>query len=427
MKCLFYGGRVVDPSQDLNEPVDILTDSGVVAWIGRGDPCSMDGVRSVDLTGKIVIPGLIDPHVHFREPGQEHKETIETGCHAAAAGGFTSVVAMANTSPTVESVETLRLVLFKGRKTPIRFRSVASVTKGLQGLELTPMEELAQAGAAGFSDDGLSVVNPALMLEALERAASLGLPVSVHCEDPSLWGDRSVNRGDVSRSLGLRGVPAVAEELMIQRDIYLAETAGVPVHIQHVSSARGVALIAQAKERGVLVSAEATPHHLTLTDESVLSFGTQAKMSPPLRTSEDVECLRKALRDGVIDIVATDHAPHSADEKARGLGDAPNGVVGLETAVPVILTDLVHSGVLSLSDMVRAMSCAPARIFGIEGGTLRPGAPADLTVIDLDRRWTLDAGLFKSKGRNTPFHGKPVQGAVAMTVVGGRVVYRSDG
>jgi dihydroorotase len=420
MMSLFSGARVIDPCQGLDDISDILVKDGKVAAIGR-DLASALGrdVEKVDLRGYAVVPGLIDPHVHFRDPGQEHKETVISGCASAAAGGYTSVIAMANTSPAVDSVETLNYVLEKGKGAPVRFCSVGSVTLGLKGEVLSPMDSLAEAGAVAFSDDGFSIVDSEVMYRAFEKAAELGLPISVHCEDPRLWGDRTMNRGALSDALKVKGVPKVAEEAMIQRDILLASKTKAKVHIQHVSTALGVEMIRRAKEDGIEVTSEATPHHLILTEEVLSVHGSQAKMSPPLREARDVEALREGLRLGIIDVIATDHAPHSEEEKGRGLLESPNGIVGLETAVPMILTELVGKGHLSINRMVEAMSCASAEIFGLPGGSLRPGCVADMTVLDLEARWTIDADRFESKGRNTPFDGAPVVGAVIGTVLGG--------
>lgn len=425
LRKFLYGARLIDPSQNLDEQLDMLIEDGRVGWIGRGKPFHQGDIEEMDLTGKAIFPGLIDVHVHFREPGQEHKETIETGGLAAVSGGFTQVVAMANTSPSVDSVETLSLVMEKGRASRVRFNSVGAVTVGLKGRDIAPMEDLAKAGAVGFSDDGLTVADPSIMLEAFERAANLGLPVSVHCEDPLLWGDRTINSGAVSDKLGLKGVGVVAEEAIIQRDILLASKVGARVHVQHVSSALGVEMIRRAKAGGVSVSAEATPHHLLLTDRDVLSQGTNAKMSPPLRTERDVLALQEGLADGTIDVIATDHAPHSDEEKAKSIMEAPNGIVGLETSLSLMLSELVGKGKIGLPRIVQAMSCAPASLFGLSGGSLRPGSMADITVVDLNDRWVVDPSRFYSKGKNTPFGGMSLTGKAVMTMISGEIAFIS--
>lgn len=414
---------MVDPSQNLDGYLDILIEDGRVGWIGQGKPFFQGDFEDVDLTGKAVFPGLIDVHVHFREPGQEYKETIETGGLAAASGGFTQVIAMANTSPSVDSVETLSFVMEKGRSSRVRFNSVGAVTVGLKGKELAPMEAMAEAGAVAFSDDGLTVSDPNVMMKAFERSAALGLPISVHCEDPLLWGDRTINKGAISKKLGLKGVDAAAEEAIIQRDILLASKVGAKVHVQHVSSALGVEMIRRAKADGVQVSAEATPHHLLLTDRDVLSQGTNGKMSPPLRTERDVLALQEALADGTIDVIATDHAPHSEEEKAKSMVDAPNGIVGLETSLSLMISELIGKGKIDLSRMVQAMSCSPASLFGLPGGSLRPGSVADITVVDLENSWIVDPSRFLSKGKNTPFGGMSLTGKVVMTIVSGEVIF----
>ncbi len=425
MKRFFNGARVVDPSQNLDEHMNILIEDGKVSWIGKGKPFFHGDIEELDLDGLVVFPGLIDVHVHFREPGQEHKETIYTGGQAAVSGGFSQVIAMANTSPVVDSVDTLFFVLEKGKKSPVRFHSVGAVTLGLKGKDIAPMEALAEAGAVAFSDDGLTVADPSVMMKAFERAGAIGLPVSVHCEDPLLWGDRTINRGDISGRLGLKGVDSTAEEAIIQRDILLAAKTGAAVHVQHVSTALGAEMIRRAKSDGIKVSAEVTPHHLLLTDEDVLAQGTNGKMSPPLRTLEDVLALQKALADGTIDVIATDHAPHSEEEKSKSIIEAPNGIVGLETCLALILSELVGKGKLSISRMVQAMSCTPAGIFGLKGGSLRPGSVGDMTVVDLNKNWTVDRASFVSKARNTPFAGMSLTGRTAMTFISGERVFIS--
>ncbi len=421
MRRFFPGARVVDPGQGLDGYFNVITENDAISWIGVGRPFFESGMEEIDLAGLLLVPGLIDVHVHFREPGQEYKETIETGGASAVAGGFSQVIAMANTRPVVDSVDVLRYVCDRGKSSPVRFSSVGAVTEGLLGKKLAPMEELFEAGAVAFSDDGFSVADPEVMIRGFEIAADLGVPISVHCEDPAMWGDRSVNRGSISSRLGVLGVPAVAEESMIQRDILFARKTGARVHVQHVSTALGIEMIRKAKKDGVSVTAEATPHHLTLTDEAVMEKGTNAKMSPPLRSEADREALISALSDGTIDVIATDHAPHGEEEKRRSLVDAPNGVVGLETALPIILTEMVLTGRTTLSRVIQAMSQRPAEIFGLPGGSLKPGSVADMTGIDMGKNWIIDSGSFRSKGRNTPFHGKNVTGKAVLTVVNGEI------
>lgn len=421
MRRFFFGARVLDPSQELDGYFNVITENDRIECICAGRPFFESDMEELDLSGLVLVPGLIDVHVHFREPGQEHKETIVTGGLSAAAGGFTQVVAMANTKPAVDSVDVLEYVLAMGALSAVRFKSVGAVTEGLRGKKLAPMRDLSNAGAVAFSDDGFSVSDPKIMTAAFRTAADLGVPVSVHCEDPELWGDRTVNKGPVSRRLGVLGVPDVSEESMIQRDILLARKTGARIHIQHVSTALGAEMIRRAKADGISVTAEATPHHLALTDEAVTEKGTKAKMSPPLRSESDRKALISALSDGTIDVIATDHAPHTEEEKNRSIADAPNGVIGLETALPVVLTEMVQTGKIPLFRVIQAMSQRPSEIFGLPGGSLRPGSVADMTIIDMKKNWVIDSASFFSKGRNTPFDGKKVTGKAVMTVVNGRI------
>lgn len=422
---LFKNARLMDPELRLDAPGDLLVVDGRVAALGQGLNAP-EGTRVVECRGAVLAPGLVDPHVHFRDPGQTHKETLETGCRAAAAGGFTSVITMANTRPAIDSPEAVRDCLERSRDLPCRVHPAAAVTKGLSGRELTDFQALAEAGAVAFTDDGMTVGDGALFFEAMTRAAALGMPVSVHCEAPGFEGDRSMNRGDISTQLGLEGTPALAEELMIQRDLLFAEKSGAHVHVQHVSTERGVEMIAEAKARGVHVTAEATPHHMALDETAVLKYGPNAKMSPPLRTPEDVEAICTALMEGVLDVVATDHAPHSPEEKAKGMKDAPNGIIGLETALAVCLEELCHKRDFPLMALLDRMSAAPRRAFHLPPVNLRHGSAADLVLFDPDREWVVDATKFQSKSRNCPFDGWRLRGAVLMTVLGGREVYEHD-
>lgn len=422
---LFKNARLMDPELRLDAPGDLLVVDGRVAALGQGLNAP-EGARVVECRGAVLAPGLVDPHVHFRDPGQTHKETLETGCRAAAAGGFTSVITMANTRPAIDSPEAVRDCLERSRDLPCRVHPAAAVTKGLSGRELTDFQALAEAGAVAFTDDGMTVGDGALFFEAMTRAAALGMPVSVHCEAPGFEGDRSMNRGDISTQLGLEGTPALAEELMIQRDLLFAEKSGAHVHVQHVSTERGVEMIAEAKARGVHVTAEATPHHMALDETAVLKYGPNAKMSPPLRTPEDVEAICTALMEGVLDVVATDHAPHSPEEKAKGMKDAPNGIIGLETALAVCLEELCHKRDFPLMALLDRMSAAPRRAFHLPPVNLRHGSAADLVLFDPDREWVVDATKFQSKSRNCPFDGWRLRGAVLMTVLGGREVYERD-
>lgn len=424
MKTLFCNCRLVDPSQGLDGPGALLAEDGVILWSGSQIPEGTEAHRTIDCGGCVLAPGLIDLHVHFREPGQTHKETLATGCQAAAAGGYTAVVTMANTTPPIDSSEMVRWTLQNAQPLDCRIFPAAAVTRGMKGQELTDFRALAEAGASCLTDDGLMVARNDVAFAAFKEAAALGLAVSIHPETPGLGGDRSVNQGDVSRRFGLEGVPPAGEETGIARDIVLAEAAGAHLHVQHVSTARGVALIAWAKSRGAHVTAEATPHHISLTEERVLRCGANAKMSPPLRTEADRLAVETGLLDGTLDVIATDHAPHSPEEKAQGLAKAPNGVVGLETALAVCLTELSASPRFSLPLLIDRMSCRPAAVLGLPGGTLKSGSPADLVVFDPKERWTVDASRFRSKGRNTPWDGETLIGRVKLTVLGGRFTWR---
>ena len=418
---LFRNARLVDPELRLDAAGDLLVREGRIAALGQG--IDAPDARVVDCRGGVLAPGLVDLHVHFRDPGQTAKETLETGCRAAAAGGFTSVVTMANTRPAVDTPEAVQECLERSGTMDCRIHPAAAVTVGLGGKKLTDFDALAASGAVAFTDDGLTVGDGALFYEAMTRAARLGLPISVHCEAPGFEGDRSMNRGEISRSLGLEGTPALAEELIIQRDLLLAERSGAHVHVQHVSTARGVEMIAEAKARGVHVTAEATPHHMILDDAAVLRYSTNAKMSPPLRTKEDVAAVRGALMDGTLDVVATDHAPHTIEEKGQGMAKAPNGIIGLETSLSLCLDRLCHRQHLPLAALLDRMSSAPRRIFHLPPVNLRHGSAADLVLFDPERERCVDASKFRSKGRNCPFDGWRLRGSVLMTVLGGRVTY----
>ncbi len=422
-KRLYTNLLLVDPVQKLHMPGSLLTTGGKIAWLGQDRPFAEGDWIEEDCGGLVVAPGLVDPHVHFRDPGQTHKETLATGAQSAAAGGFTAVIAMANTTPAVDRVDRLQDIIDRSRGLDCRIYPAAAVTLDLDGKELTDMEALVQAGAVAFTDDGKTVGDHGLFLQAMERAAALGLPVSVHCEAPGLEGDRSMNRGEISRKLGLVASLALAEELMIQRDILLAEQAGAHLHVQHLTTAKGVEMVAEAKARGLQVSAEATPHHMALTEEAVLEWGTNAKMNPPLRPEADRLAVAQGLMDGVLDLVATDHAPHSPEEKALSMAKAPNGIIGLETAFSVCYTELCCKHHFPLIDLIERMSTAPCRIFNLPGGSLKPGSPADLVFIDTKALWRPDPAQFRSKSRNCPFCGKALQGRIVKTVLGGRVSF----
>ena len=415
---------MVDPSQDLDAVKDVLLMEGSVAALGE-DLERVEGALDVDARGLVVTPGLIDVHVHLREPGQEHKETIASGARAAAAGGFTAVCAMPNTDPPIDDPAAVGFVVAAGNRAgAARVYPMGAISMNREGKVLTEIGELVAAGAVGVTDDGDPVMDSGLMRLAMEYAQAFDIPVVDHPEDLTLAREGAMNEGLVSSRLGLRGKPNAAEDLHILRDVLLAELTGGRVHIQHVSTRRGVEAIRRAKARSLAVTGEATPHHLLLTDDAVEGYRTEAKMNPPLRSPEDREAVREGLRDGTLDVVATDHAPHHYDEKEAAFDDAPNGVVGLETALGLVFGHLVMGGVLDLATMVERMSVAPARIFNLPGGTLEPGSPADVTIFDPEEEWTVDPTRFLSKSRNTPFRGWQLRGGPRYTVVGGEVVWK---
>jgi dihydroorotase len=421
---LVRGGRVIDPSQRLDEPVDVLLVDGVVAQLGRELP-EPEGTLIYDARGQIVCPGLIDVHVHLREPGGEHRETISTGTRAAAAGGFTAVCAMPNTDPPIDDPASVGYVRAAGmRSGGARVYPVGCVSIGQKGERLTEIGEMVEAGAVAISDDGRPVADAGLMRLALEYTQSFDIPVANHCEERSLSRDGSMNEGLVSTRLGITGIPNAAEDVMIARDLMLAELTGGRLHIQHVSTRLGVEMIRQAKARGVRVSAEATPHHFSLNDEAVDGYRTEAKVNPPLRAEADRMAVIEGVRDGTLDIIATDHAPHHYDEKEQAFEDAPFGLVGLETALGLVITGLLERGVLSLAELVERMSCAPARAFNLRGGTLKVGASGDLTVFDPTLQWQVDPAQFLSKSRNTPFAGWTLRGKARLTVIDGVIAWR---
>ncbi len=424
-KTHFEGGLVVTPAGA--EQLDILIDGEQIVRVGHGLQDDALDAQRVDARGLAILPGLIDVHVHLREPGGEHKETIATGAWAAAVGGFTSICAMPNTDPPIDDPAGVGYVVAQGRRAgAARVYPVGAVSVGQKGERLTLIGEMIDAGAVAITDDGLPVADSGLMRLALEYSSTFGIPVADHCEDPTLSRGGSMNEGIVSTRLGITGIPSAAENVMIARDLFLAELTGGRLHIQHVSTRNGVEMIRAAKGRGVAVTAEATPHHFTLTDEAVIGYRTEAKVNPPLRTADDVAAVREGIRDGTLDCIATDHAPHHYDEKEQAFEDAPFGLVGLETALALGLTELVDGGVLGLPDLIDRMSTAPARAFGLPAGTLREGAPADVTVFDVGEEWTVDPDRLVSKSRNTPFAGRGVRGRTRLTIVGGHVVWSAD-
>lgn len=417
------GGWVLDPGR-WNGEADIWIRHGVIDAVVSPDARAPDSAICIDAGGLLILPGLIDLHVHLREPGFEYKETIATGAAAAVAGGFTGICCMPNTKPVNDEPSVTRLVLGKARAAgAVRVYPVGAITKGSMGTEVADLAALKQAGCVAVSDDGRPVMKDEVMRAAMERAREAALPLIDHCEDLSLSGCGCMNEGPIARALGVPGMPAQAESRMVERDLALAKATGCHLHVAHISTAKAVQAVRRAKAEGVHVTAEACPHHVWLTDDSVREWGTLAKMNPPLRPRADVEAVREGLRDGTIDAMATDHAPHAEYEKAWGLDRAPFGIVGLETALALTLR-LVEEGVLSLERAVRCMTSGPAQVFGLPGGSLAVGAAADLVLVDRDREWVVDPEQFHSKGRNTPFTGWRLRGQVAMTVVGGRVVYQ---
>ncbi len=423
---LLKGGRVIDPTQKIDDVLDVLLVDGKVAEIGK-DVRGHEHVHVHDVAGLIVCPGLIDLHVHLREPGGEHKETIATGARAAVAGGFTAVCAMPNTDPPIDDPAAVGFVRAAGVRVGLaRVYPTGAVSVGQKGERLTEMGEMVAAGAVGFTDDGQPVSDASLMRVALEYTQSFNVPVASHCEEKALSRGGAMNEGLVSTRLGLTGIPNAAEDVMISRDLLLAELTGGRLHIQHVSTFHGVEMIRQAKSRGIHVTAEATPHHLTLVDEACDGYRTEAKVNPPLRSAADRQAVIEGLVDGTLDVIATDHAPHHYDEKEQAFEDAPFGLIGLETALGIVLTHIVGKRLMTVNKLVERMSCAPAKAFNLPGGTLRAGAPADVTVFDANREWIVNPTQLLSKSKNTPFAGWRLTGRATMTVVGGRIVWMSE-
>lgn len=425
MKLLIRRGRLVDPVGGIGGVMDILVEDGRVAVIGS-DLNDADA-QVIDAGGLTVCAGLVDMHVHLREPGFEYKETVATGTAAAARGGFTSISPMPNTRPATDSPEAVKLVLEKARSAcGVLLWPIGALSVGQRGDALTDAAALKAAGAVALSDDGMPVQNANLMRDALIKARRQELTVLSHCEDADMVKNYAVNEGRVSRALGLPGRPAIAEELMVMRDAMLAEETGGALHICHVSTAESVEIIRRFKKRGIPITCETCPQYFTLTEDEVLSRGTAARVNPPLRTKADVEAIIEGLGDGTIDAIATDHAPHSGEEKARPLPEAPSGMVGLETALGVTLTSLYHTGLMDLSDILRKMTLNPALILRIPKGRLAIGRGADLTVFDPDEEWVVDPASFASKGRNTPFAGRTLKGKVKYTIVDGAIIYQED-
>lgn len=425
MRLLIANGYVVDPTQNVNGGRDVLVEDGRVVGLLRSGREVPEGAEVFDATGLIVAPGFIDLHTHLREPGQEYKETVASGAAAAVAGGFTSVCAMPNTDPVNDNPAVTSFIVEQSQSVGLaNVFPVGAITKGSKGEELAEMGEMLRAGIVAVTDDGRPVPTPGLMRRALEYARGFDLTVMDHCDDKSLAAGGVMHEGEWSLRLGLRGIPALAEESDAARDCALAELTGARVHLAHVSTRGAIDAVRRAKERGARVTCEVAPHHFTLTDAACEGFDTNTKMNPPLRSREHLDAVLEAISDGTVDAIATDHAPHHADEKALEFDHAPFGITGLETAVGLALDRLVHGGRVGLERLVELFSVNPARIFRLEGrGTLKPGAWGDVTVLDPDLRWTFDASRSKSKSRNTPFDGYTFQGAAVATIVAGRVVY----
>jgi dihydroorotase len=426
MRLLIANGYLIDPTQGVNGGKDLFIEDGRVAGLLARGESPPEGAEVFDATGLIVAPGFIDLHTHLREPGQEYKETIESGAAAAIAGGWTSVCAMPNTDPVNDNPAVTRFVIEQAEAAGLaNVFPVGAITKNSEGGELAEMGEMKRAGIVAVSDDGRSVPSAGVMRRAMEYARGFDLAVVDHCEDRTLAVGGVMHEGSWSLRLGLRGSPALAEELDVMRDCALAELTGARLHLAHVSTRGALEAVRRAKERGLNVTCEVAPHHFTLTDEAVRDYDTNTKMCPPLRSLEHIEAILDALRDGTIDAIATDHAPHHADEKALEYDNAPNGITGLETAVGLAFDRLVHEGVVNLERLVELCSVNPAKIFSLaDRGTLRPGAWGDVTILDPDLEWTFDASRSKSKSRNTPFDGWTLRGAAVATVVAGRLIYR---
>lgn len=425
MTMLIKNGRVIDPASNTDEIMDLLVSDGVIVKVQKNITEEADSV--IDASGCFVMPGLIDLHVHFREPGFEHKETIRTGARAAARGGFTTVCPMPNTNPVIDSVEMVEYIKHKAEEvTDINILPIAAITAGQDGEYLTDFENLKEAGAVAVSEDGKSVMNARVARQAMRLAAEVDIPVFAHCEDKNLAARGVMNAGNHARELGLYGIMNAVEDIIVARDILLAKNTGARLHLCHCSTEDSVRMIEDAKKEGMDITAEVTPHHLTLTEDAITEDDADFKMNPPLRTRKDVDRLREGIKSGIIDCIATDHAPHHKTEKERGFVEAPFGITGLETSVAITITELVKTGILTPLQMAERMSYTPAKIIGIDKGTLLAGKAADITIIDPDAEYVIDSNTFASKGHNTPFNGKKVSGEVRYTIAAGKVVYSNN-
>lgn len=422
MTILIKNGRLINPSENLDKVMDIFVEDGIIKEKAESIEKQADTV--IDAAGCYVMPGLIDLHVHFRDPGLTYKEDIETGSKAAAKGGFTTVCCMPNTKPVVDNVETVKYIIKKGEKTGLtNVLPVGAVTKNMAGVEITDVEELKKAGICAISEDGKSVMNSGVYRKAMKNAAKANVPVLAHCEDINLVEGGVINLGDKSSELGVKGISNAVEDVIAMRDIMLAKETGATLHLCHCSTKDSVEMVKRAKEEGIKVTAEVCPHHFSMCSDDITSNDGNFKMNPPLRAREDMEALIKGLQDDIMDVISTDHAPHSAEEKAKDLEHAPFGIVGLETSVALTVTNLVKKGYLTPMQMAAKMSYNPAKVLGIPKGTLDEGKIADITIIDPDKEYTIDVNIFESKGKNTPFDGYKVSGEVEYTILNGKVVY----
>ena len=422
MTILIKNGRLINPSENLDKVMDIFVEDGIIKEKAESIEKQADTV--IDAAGCYVMPGLIDLHVHFRDPGLTYKEDIETGSKAAAKGGFTTVCCMPNTKPVVDNVETVKYIIEKGEKTGLtNVLPVGAVTKNMAGVEITDVEELKKAGICAISEDGKSVMNSGVYRKAMKNAAKANVPVLAHCEDINLVEGGVINLGDKSSELGVKGISNAVEDVIAMRDIMLAKETGATLHLCHCSTRDSVEMVKRAKEEGTKVTAEVCPHHFSMCSDDITSNDGNFKMNPPLRAREDMEALIKGLQDDIMDVISTDHAPHSAEEKAKDLEHAPFGIVGLETSVALTVTNLVKKGYLTPMQMAAKMSYNPAKVLGIPKGTLDEGKIADITIIDPDKEYTIDVNTFESKGKNTPFDGYKVSGEVEYTILNGKVVY----
>ncbi len=418
---LIKNGYMIDPKGGQEGKFDILIENDRIVRIKKGLEAPEESCQVLDAEGLLVAPGLVDVHVHFREPGFTQKEDITTGARSAARGGFTSVVLMANTKPTVDNEETLEYVLKRGKETEIHVHTCANVTVGMKGQELTPMRRLAEVGAVGFTDDGIPLMEEEIVREAMKNAADLNLPISFHEENPALIQNNGINRGRASEYFGIGGSPREAEITMVERDLQLALDTGADIDIQHISTKEAVELVRRAKQKGSNIHAEATPHHFTLTEEAVIQYGTLAKMNPPLRQEADRQAIIAGLADGTIDMIATDHAPHTAEEKAKPITEAPSGIIGLETALSLGIMELVEKGHLTMKQLLALMSTNPASLYHLDAGYLGEGGPGDMILIDPKAEWIPTE--YASKAANTPFTGRTLKGKIIKTICSGRVVY----